>query len=372
MRLIAFYLPQFHPIPENDLWWGKGFTEWTNVSKAQPLFRGHYQPHLPADLGFYDLRLDIIREQQADLAREYGIYGFCYYYYWFNGRRLLESPLDRLLQAKRPDFPFCLCWANEPWSRNWDGMPSQTLMPQTHTAESDESFIRDILPVLEDPRYIRVNGRPLLLIYRTELIPDIAQTAEIWREAAFQRGLELHLCRVESFSAINPAKIAFDSACEFPPNILGLQAEASPALDFCVPGGRPFTGRIYDYANLVRLLTNRPEAPYKRFCGTTPSWDNTARSGARATVFVNSSPGLFRELLSGAVRKTRLRFKRDEQIVFINAWNEWAEGAHLEPDRRYGHAFLEACKLALEAEDGETNQIGKASLWETFVPHSLL
>jgi lipopolysaccharide biosynthesis protein len=371
MRFVAFYLPQFHPIAENDSWWGKGFTEWTNVSKAPTLFRGHYQPHLPADLGFYDLRLNEVREQQAELAGEYGIHGFCYYYYWFNGRKLLERPLDEMLRSKRPDFPFCICWANEPWSRNWDGSPTQVLMPQVHTPESDESFMREVLPILEDTRYIRVNGRPLLLIYRTEIFPNIAQTAEIWRETAFRRGMELYLCRVESFSSVTPSEIGFDAACEFPPNFLGLQPEVSPALEFCVPRGEPFSGRVYDYPKLVQLLTHRPETSYKRFCGATPSWDNTARSGARAAVFINSSPDLFRHLLSSAVRRTRSRFDGDEQIVFINAWNEWAEGAHLEPDRRYGHAFLEACKLALNAEV-LAGMSDKPAAWQTFVPYTLL
>lgn len=216
MRLIAFYLPQYHPISENDRWWGKGFTEWTNVSKAKPLFRGHYQPHLPADLGFYDLRLDEVREEQAALAREYGIYGFCYYYYWFDGQRLLERPLNEVCRTKRPDFPFCVCWANEPWTRNWDGKHSEILVPQVHSRESDKRFILELLPTLRDERYIRINGRPLLLVYRTELFPNIADTALAWREIACRHGIDLYLCRVESFSGCDPAQIHFDAACEFP------------------------------------------------------------------------------------------------------------------------------------------------------------
>ena len=206
VRLIAFYLPQYHPIPENDSWWGKGFTEWSNVAKASPLFEGHYQPHLPADLGFYDLRVPEIREQQAGLAKEYGIHGFCYYYYWFDGKRLLERPLNDVLRLGRPDFPFCVCWANEPWTRNWDGKHAEVLMPQTQSSDTDERFIMELLPALRDDRYIRINGRALLLVYRTELLPDARSTALVWREIASRHGIELYLCRVES-SKIDPADI---------------------------------------------------------------------------------------------------------------------------------------------------------------------
>ena len=352
MRLIAFYLPQYHPIPENDLWWGKGFTDWTNVAKAKPLFRGHYQPHVPADLGFYDLRLDEVRERQAELAREYGVSGFCYYYYWFNGRRLLERPLDDVLRLKRPDFPFCICWANEQWTRNWDGRSHEVLVPQVHTPESDRAFIHDVLPILEDPRYIRIDNRPLLLIYRTELFPDMARTADLWREAALRRGIELYLCRVESFiSPATPPDIHFDAACEFPPNYCSVPEPVAP-VEFTLEPGQTWRGRIYDYEKMVRWLAHRPEPDYKLFLGAVPCWDNTSRSGLLSHIFINASPGLFRSMLTSALRRTAERFQGDEQIVFVNAWNEWAEGCHLEPDLRHGHAFLEACKLALDSVSG--------------------
>ena len=339
LRFIAFYLPQYHPIPENDLWWGQGFTEWTNVVKGVPLFAGHYQPHVPADLGYYDLRAPEVRERQAELARAYGIHGFCYYYYWFNGKRLLEKPLNEVLRLGQPDFPFCVCWANEPWTRNWDGKHAEVLMPQEHTNESDERFILDLLPVLRDERYIRINGRPLLLIYRTELLPDLARTSLVWKEIAFKNGIELYLCRVESFAREHLASINFDASCEFPPNISGILPQSTDG----------FEGNLYDYRQLVELMLERPNPAYRRFLGATPSWDNTARMGNRASIFLNSSPELFRHWLTVIAGRTVKNFEGDEQLVFINAWNEWAEGCHLEPDRRYGHAYLEACKAAVDA-----------------------
>jgi lipopolysaccharide biosynthesis protein len=369
VRLIAFYLPQFHPIPENDLWWGKGFTEWTNVTRARPLFEGHYQPHLPADLGFYDLRLDCVREQQAELAAANGIAGFCYYYYWFNGVRLLETPLNEVLRLKKPAFPFCVCWANEPWTRNWDGNHSGILMPQEHCHESDRQFILELIPVLLDDRYIRIHGRPLLLVYRTELFPDIARTALVWRETAAKHGIELYLCRVESFTAADPSPMHFDAGCEFPPNCVGMQPEAPATVLSDRDRSQHFEGRLYDYRKLVRLLAHRSLPDYKRFLGAAPSWDNTARAGNRSTVFLNSSPDLFRHMLTTAVRKTAERFQGEEQIVFINAWNEWAEGCHLEPDQRSGHGFLEACRIALAAA---SRSRAATATWEAGLPYTVL
>lgn len=219
-KLIAFYLPQYHPIPENSAWWGTGFTEWKNVSKALPLFKGHYQPHLPADLGFYDLRLPEARIAQADLAREYGIHGFCYYHYWFNGRRILERPFNEVLASGSPDFPFCLCWANENWTRTWDGGSADILLQQDYSDEDDRNHIRSLLPALADSRYIRVDGKPLILIYRTELLPNPERTSDIWRSESYTAGIgELYLARVESFtSGIEPASIGFDAAVEFAPD----------------------------------------------------------------------------------------------------------------------------------------------------------
>lgn len=218
IRAIAFYLPQFHPVPENDEWWGKGFTEWTNVTKAKPAFRNHYQPHLPSDLGFYDLRLPEIREQQAELARQYGIHGFCYYHYWFNGRRILERPLNEVLSSGNPDFPFCVCWANENWTRVWDGGEKELLLKQEYSLEDDRAHIRSLIDTLSDERYIRIDNKPLFLVYRTGLLPNPKMTSDVWREEAQKAGLaDLYLVRVESHGDYtDPADIGFDAT--FPPD----------------------------------------------------------------------------------------------------------------------------------------------------------
>ena len=210
VKLIAFYLPQYHPIPENDEAWGKGFTEWTNVTRARPLFDGHYQPHSPADLGFYDLRVAETREEQARLARSYGIYGFCYYYYWFDRRRLLSRPLDEMLQSGKPDFPFCICWANEPWSRRWDGSDHDVIASQDYNQGYADRFIDDVIPILRDPRYIRVDGRPLLILYRLDHLPDPAAAAAAWREACRREGVgEICLAAMGTYGYGRSAAIWF-------------------------------------------------------------------------------------------------------------------------------------------------------------------
>jgi len=345
VRTIAFYLPQFHPIPENDQWWGKGFTEWRNVTKATPLFEGHYQPHLPSDLGFYDLRLPEVLEEQAELARRYGIYGFCYYYYWFNGHRFLETPIDNMLKSDKPDFPFCLCWANENWTRRWDGGENDILMEQTYNEANAHQIIRDLLPFLLDHRYIRVNNKPVLLVYRTDIIPNTNDMLAIWRQEAKAAGLlGLYLVRVESFYTCNPYDLGFDATCEFPPHTMGAPDVPFKDIKFI----SRFSGVVKDYGAFTSTWLNRSIPSYKLFRSVMVSWDNTARRGDNATVFINSSPENYRNWLKKIVADTYFRFQGDERLVFINAWNEWAEGCHLEPDLKYGHAYLEATARALE------------------------
>ena len=350
-RLIAFYLPQYHPIPENDRAWGKGFTEWRNVGKSRAYFDGQYQPRLPGELGYYDLRLPEIMEQQAALAKEHGIHGFCYYYYWFNGKRLLNLPLDNMLALKRPDFPFCFCWANENWTRRWDGMEREIIVGQNHTPEDDIAFIRFIMPALEDPRYIRVDGKPLLLIYRSELFPNPAASIERWRNEARSAGLgDLFLVRCEGFDPYtDPEAIGFDASYEVPTFILPdeLKFEDRESLNV----SPEFTGRIYDYKKIVDWYCRRPEAQYRRYRGPMLAWDNTPRHGKNALVFHGATPELYGQWIEDSLAHARRRFRGEERLVFVNAWNEWAEGSYLEPDLKYGHGFLEATRAAVTKQN---------------------
>lgn len=347
VRALAFHLPQFHAIPENDAWWGSGFTEWNNVRKGAPLFEGHYQPHVPDELGYYDLSNASVLARQADMARRFGLAGFCFYYYWFDGRRLLEKPVDQLLQHPEIDLPFCLNWANENWTRRWDGGESQILMKQGYSPELDFKFAEDLARYFRDPRYIRVNGKPLLLIYRTDIIPEVAERSQAWREAWRKLGVgEVYLVRVESFKIEIPDNIGFDAACEFFPH----QVDFSAISPFPFP--QKITDaecRIGDYEKLARQIEHRSSRSYKLFPGLIPSWDNAARRHkGGATLFVNASPARYQAWMERALQRSMLDFDGDERLLFINAWNEWGEGCHLEPDLKHGYAYLEATRKALD------------------------
>lgn len=349
LRLIAYYLPQFHPIPENDLWWGKGFTEWTNVPKARPNFAGHYQPHLPADLGYYDLRVPEVREHQAALAKEYGLHGFCYHHYWFGGKRLLERPLNEILQSGQPDFPFCICWANENWTRRWDGQEKEILMAQNHSEEDDRNFIRHLFPVFEDSRYIRVNGKPLLIVYRANILPEAVQTIERWREEARRAGLgELYLVAAQTFGIEDPRQYGFDAAVEFPPHNI----TADNLTDQVNKLNKDFTGLVFDYTATANGMIYKAVPDYKVIRTVMPGWDNTPRRQNQSHIFINSSPAAYEYWLGRIVESTVNSCQGDERLVFINAWNEWGEGAHLEPDRLYGHQYLEATRKIVQAAKG--------------------
>jgi lipopolysaccharide biosynthesis protein len=346
-RLIAFHLPQFHPIPENDAWWGRGFTEWSNVSKATPQFRGHLQPRLPADLGFYDLRLPEVLRQQADLARRTGVDGFCFHYYWFGGRRLLEGPLDAFAADPEIDLPFALSWANENWTRRWDGQESDILIAQQHSPEDDLAVFDDMARYMRHPRYIRVGGKPLLMVYRPDILPEAEATVRRWRARARETGLgELFLLCTNAFGFSDYAGLGFDGIVEFPPHAISL----GEITDHIEPLNVGFAGRVYDYdavvAAKVEELSERADP--RSLPGVMPAWDNEARKPGAGHVFHNAAPEGFRQWLLAALDVSRRVAPTGERLVFVNAWNEWAEGAYLEPDRWFGHGFAQAARSALE------------------------
>jgi lipopolysaccharide biosynthesis protein len=345
VRVIAFYLPQFHPIPENNEWWGDGFTEWTNVRPAKPQFENHYQPHIPDNtLGYYDLLDGVTQAKQVELAKQYGVNGFCFYIYWFSGHRLLEKPVENYLNNKTLDLPFCVCWANENWSRRWDGLDHDILMQQYYSPQDDINFISSISKYFLDSRYIRINGRPLLLVYRPNLFPDMKKTSDRWRQWCVENGIgNIYLAYPQSFECVNPVEYGFDAACEFPPNNSSPPNITNKVVPKCID----FKSEVYDW----RIFVDRSEAyknfEYTLFRGVVPSWDNTARKKNKGIVFQNSSPLLFEQWLINAFTNTKLNIiNQDERIVFVNAWNEWAEGAHLEPDSLYGFAWLNAIRNA--------------------------
>jgi lipopolysaccharide biosynthesis protein len=368
VRVIANYLPQFHPIPENDEWWGKSFTEWTNVAKAKPLFRGHYQPQLPADLGFYDLRVPEVREQQAAMAREYGVEAFCYWHYWFAGERLLERPFQEVLASGRPNFPFCLGWANHTWNGLWSGGDEKrVLKEQTYPGRKDEErHFESLLSAFHDSRYVRIHAKPLFVIYKPLLIPNCRAALEHWRELAQKAGLPgLHLvatldynerhwdARGHGFDAVTvwPLPRLFESGRSYRWSTrikeitnrkgAGLINRAANAL-------WPSGDWIYDYAESRPLLIcdeafNLPHHPI-----AVPNWDTTARYAGRAMVLHNATPDAFRQHFRDVLGLVEGQ-PEEERIIFVKSWNEWAEGNHLEPDIRYGRGFLEALKSELDA-----------------------
>ncbi len=284
--LIAFYLTQFHPIPENDRWWGKGFTEWTNVTKAEPLFQGHYQAHLPADLGFYDLRVRDVRHEQIALARQYGIDGFCYHYYWFSGARILNGPLDDMMSDPSSDMPFCLCWANENWTRRWDGADDEILIGQKHLPNDDLDFIKSVTPFFGDPRYIKQNGAPFLIVYEPQRLPDPRKSARIWREHCESIGIgKIHLCAGLTNENEDYAKFGFDSGLQFPPHNHNC-GNVNEAIDFYTP----FHGNVVEYETLAESYLDREYPHSNVFRTVVPSWDQTPRVGSRAFVTLNGPP----------------------------------------------------------------------------------
>ncbi len=350
VRVLAFFLPQFHPTPENDLWWGTGFTEWTNVAKAQPSYEGHYQPHLPADLGFYDLRLVETLHAQARLARRYGVEGFVVYHYNFGKQRMLHRPLATLRANPDIDIGFCLCWANENWTRHWDGGARAMLLEQLYDDDTIASVIADAVEAASDPRAIMVDGKPLFLVYRPLKIPDPPGFATQCRRAFAAAGFPgVHLTYVESMEAVDtrtsPADLGFDACVEFPPH-----GNAAPSADQAVVLKENWSGFRYDYPDSVVNLTVRDTVPYSRYPTVFPGWDNTPRQPTYGSSFDAATPEAFCVYVEEKIDQIRSFHQGDERLLFVNAWNEWAEGAHLEPDTGFGHRWLEALRTAVEAK----------------------
>ena len=348
-RVIAYYLPQFHPIPENDDWWGKGFTEWTNVGKAQQLFSGHYQPRVPADLGYYDLRVPEVREAQAELAKNAGVEGFAYWHYWWAGKRLIERPFNEVLQSKKPDFPFCLAWANETWSGIWLGNPGKILMEQTYPGKEDyEKHFYAILEAFHDPRYIKVDGKPLFVVYRPLNIPDVSAYFDLWNNLAVKNGLKgIYFVGVGGpYQAKKILDLGFDGV-----NTTGtydaktkIEGRIKHILRMKIAekvGGVMLNK--YNYEDIINNLYTEHEKIETVYPSILPQWDNSPRSGRRSVIYTGSTPELFKKNIQTAL--DLINHKKDEhKILFLKSWNEWAEGNYVEPDLKYGHGYLDALK----------------------------
>ncbi|HYR76631.1 MAG TPA: glycoside hydrolase family 99-like domain-containing protein [Pyrinomonadaceae bacterium] len=353
-RCIAFYLPQFHPIPENDEWWSRGFTEWTNVAKARPLFKGHYQPNIPADLGFYDLRVAEARLAQADLARQHGIEGFCYWHYWFAGKRLLERPFQEVLKSREPDFPFCLAWANESWTGVWNGQPNKILLEQTYPGEED--YVRHFHALLDafgDERYIQMDGKPVFVVYMPDSLPDPQRFTDLWNELAIKAGLKgiYFIGIVDCLWSETPG---FDG---YTYHLPGTFVKALPkrqltrlvktlrgrSVDRYLNNRLPLT---VDYSSLIANSLRSIQFGPKHYPSVIPNWDSTPRHGVKGLVLLDSTPDLFRAHLREAIDIVQSR-DRDHRLIFVKSWNEWAEGNYLEPDLRFGSGYLEAIREEL-------------------------
>lgn len=361
-RVIAFYLPQYHPIPENDEWWGKGFTEWTNVGKAKPLFRGHYQPRVPADLGYYDLRLPIIREQQAEMAREAGVEGFMYWHYWFgNGRTLLAEIFDEVLKSGKPDFPFCLGWANHSWTRRTWNSSAQNhkdvdLLLQTYPGDDDiVKHFYNVLPAFKDKRYITVDGKPLFLIYDPEALPNASYFMNKWKKLATENGLNgIHFVGLQNadisryqkildmgFDALAPSNMWYsESKCKGKYQKLILHK-----LRKYIPNYTPLDK--YKYSDIIKNFYNKFDYNENVYPSIIPNWDRSPRGGRRAVIYTGSTPELFKEHVKQAIDIIKDK-DEEHRILFLRSWNEWAEGNYMEPDLKFGHGYLDALKECLE------------------------
>lgn len=365
-RLIAYYLPQFHPIQENDEWWGKGFTEWTNVAKAKPLFKGHYQPHIPADLGFYDLRVEEVREEQALLAKEAGVEGFCYWYLWSEGKRLLERPLNEMISSGKPDLPFCLGWDNETWTGVWHNAPDRILREQVYPGSEDniQHFNSVMLPAFSDSRYIKIDGSPLLVVFRPADLPQ--GTPEHFRSMTIDAGFpglfmlgvakderEAMVIKQNGFNGFTISRTngRGKKLPWFRQVMLNIFGEKKASSLFRKYFKKPF--HVFESKYLLPYIDADKNLPIEFFPAVMPNWDNTPRAGLFGHVFNNPSPELFKEHLHQAIERVS-DYAPEHKIIIVKSWNEWAEGNYLEPDLKYGHSFLDAIQTEL-AQHRERN-----------------
>ncbi|MBN2704893.1 MAG: glycoside hydrolase family 99-like domain-containing protein [Deltaproteobacteria bacterium] len=365
VKLWAFHLPQFHPIPENNRWWGEGFTEWDNVRKAEPKFPGHRQPHCPLK-GYYDLRCRETLRRQAELAHRYGISGFVFYHYWFHGRRLLEKPLEIILQEREFSLPFCLCWANESWTRRWDGMNEDVLISQNYSPLDDLQHISALIEIFKDERYFRHQGRPVLLVYRSEDLPDPCKTAALWRREVRKAGFpDLYLLRVEGIVPdLDPSRHGFDAAVEFAPDwrCLSRRIYLDKAGCWSESAAQAHPGtvenRVFSYPEVVAAMQAKAFPGYKRYLGVFPAWDNSARRrDGGATIIHGASAEAYFDFLRQTITRTKKNFTEEDRLIFINAWNEWGEGCFLEGDCRQGETLLKATAQALVTENSERTRL---------------
>ena len=353
IRPLAFYLPQYYPIPENDEWWGKGFTEWTNTSKAKPLFHGHYQPHIPSDLGFYDLRLEEARIAQANMAQQYGIEGFIYWHYWFgNGKRILERPFHEVLETGKPDFPFCLAWANQTWTGIWHGLENQILIEQQYLGKEDyEKHFYHILGAFHDKRYIRVDNKPVFFIYMPQQLPDSNAFIDQWNELALKNGLDgIYFIGVHYINWPYK-KDGFDNKTIHQPfhytKMLLEKDTYEKSIDYIKSrlSEKPF--KRYNYKKLIDAY-DFSLLEKKKFIPTiVPNWDNTPRSGKQGLLFHKSTPEIFKKHFGEACNYVSQK-PNTKGLLLIKSWNEWAEGNHVEPDMKFGRGYLEAIKGVLD------------------------
>lgn len=349
VRALAFYLPQYFPIPENDEWWGPGFTEWTNVAKARPLFRGHLQPSLPADLGFYDLRVAETRHAQGELARRYGVEGFIYWHYWFGaGDRILERPFREVLESGEPDIGFALAWANQSWTGTWHGAPDRVLKQQTYPGpDDDRSHFEQLLPAFRDERYVRVNGKPLFYVFRPEDLPDAAAFVDRWQGMARAAGLEgLYLVAEISDLLGRGPRYSGADADGFDSGVyMRLPARVDRWTTLRMRARRKLHGgpEVWPYSDTI--VDDYPRGRRIQPC-VYPNWDNTPRAGRRGLAVTGAEPARFERNVRTAV-ELLLDRPPEERLLWIKSWNEWAEGNHLEPDLRDGHGWLEALRAGI-------------------------